>query len=62
MSDNETVPMDATAMQAEEIVRAALGLVAYKRRTDDRYLYREEWKLVEAVEAYGTEFKGLRGH
>ena len=62
MSDNETVPMDVTAMQAEVIVKAALDVVQEKWRTSDGRLCRAEWKLVEAVEAYGFEFKGLRGH
>ena len=61
MSDNENVPMDVTAMQAEGIVQAAMNLVARQNREGGNCMNREEWKLVEAVEAYGFKFKGVRG-
>ena len=60
MGDSETVPMDVTAEQASRIVRAAVVLVKDKYRTGKWLLNREEWKLVEAVEDYGLEFKGIR--
>ena len=61
MSDNENVPIDVTAMQAEAVVQAAMKLVVHKKNTQDNLMNREEWKLVEAVEAYGFKFKGVRG-
>jgi len=57
MSD-ENVPMDATAMYAEEIVKAA---IAWRWAMDaDPVLTRAEWRLHEATGNYGSEFKGLR--
>lgn len=57
----ENVPADATAMKAEAIVFAALS---WRRSADvlmtDKFT-REEWALVEACEAYGDRYKGVRG-
>jgi len=57
-SGDSNVPADATAMQAEAVVRAAIewrnGL------EDDPKLSREEWVLYDALTRYGSEFKGLR--
>lgn len=56
MSD-ENVPLDARAVRAEAVVKAALEWAAI---TEGAWsLSREEWRLLEAVEVYGG--KGLRG-
>jgi len=58
MSDDINVPADATAMQAEAIVRAAIAW-AWTVQPDDR-MGRNDWKLYEACTQYGDDFKGLR--
>jgi len=58
MNDDVNVPMDATAMQAEEIVKAAIAW-AWEIVGDPR-LTRAEWKLIDACKSYGDDFKGLR--
>jgi len=57
MSD-ENVPIDAIAMHAEAIVKAAIGW-AWALDADPR-MTREEWTLFEACKIYGDEFKGMR--
>lgn len=56
MSD-ENVPMDATAMQAEAIVKAA---IAWRLRQEtDPIMNLEEFRLYEACKEYGDQFKGV---
>jgi hypothetical protein len=57
MTDEVNVPMDATAMQAEDLVRAAIKWAW--ANSDKQHLTRDEWMLLEACENYGDQFKGL---
>lgn len=55
----ENVPADTTAMQAEEIIKAA---IAWRfEQGPDPMLSRDEWHLYEACNAYGDKFKGVQG-
>ena len=58
MSDTENVPIDVTAMHAEEIVKAAIAL--RWKQTGDEMMSREQWVLFEACNEYGKNYKGLR--
>jgi hypothetical protein len=60
MSDDQKVPMDATAMQAEAVVKAALDWM-WSRAGSKKRMTREEWQLHEACSGYGDKYKGLRG-
>ena len=52
------VPMDAIAMHAEEIVKAA---IIWRWSLDSNpMLTAAEWKLFEATGEYGDTFRGLR--
>jgi hypothetical protein len=55
--DDENVPMDVTATQAEAVVKAAMAW-AYSIDISDRFT-QLEWRLYEALTAYGDEYKGL---
>ena len=59
MNDNSNVPMDATAMQADAVIKAA---IAWRLDNDGGGLMsRAEWELFMATNAYGDKFKGTRG-
>jgi hypothetical protein len=55
---NENVPMDALAAKSEQVVRAALDW-AWSIDAEGR-MTAAEWRLLEAAEAYGDSYKGLR--
>jgi len=56
--DEVNVPADATAMQAEEIVRSA---IAWRYKQDLTGVYTiQEWELIKATDNYGDRYKGLR--
>jgi len=56
--DDSTVPIDATAEQAEALVKAAIAWAG--EAAQERTLTREEWKLLEACQSYGDHYRGLR--
>ena len=58
MSDDANVPMDAIADQAEAVIKAAI-VWRWAAEADPR-MTQAEWKLYEATNAYGSEFKGVR--
>ena len=60
MSDDQNVPMDVTAMQAESIVKAAQSWAWSLSQREDPRMTEEEWVLWAALKDYGSEFKGLR--
>lgn len=57
--DNGNAPADATAMQAEAIVRAAIEWRTQKGPNE--YLSLAEWELYQAVTNYGNVYKGVKG-
>jgi len=58
MSNDANRPMDATAMQAEAVVKAAIEW-RYEHR-GERDMSRVEWELWQATNGYGDTWKGLR--
>ena len=59
MEDGTSVPMDATAMQADAVIKAA---IAWRwTRNDEESMSKAEWELFMATNAYGDTFKGTRG-
>lgn len=56
--DNENVPIDAVALRAEAVVRAAIDW-GFTVDVDGSFT-RQQWKLYDALLEYGDEFKGLR--
>lgn len=59
MTNEENAPMDATAMHAEAIIRAAIEWRF--ERGDHTLMNRAEWKLFEACNEYGDQYRGVRG-
>ena len=58
MMEAENLPVDAIAMDAEAIVKAA---IEWKRWQGERKpMTREEWLLDAACDSYGYIYKGLR--
>ena len=59
MIDNGHAPVDATAMQADAVIKAA---IAWRwTRNDKELMSKAEWELFMATNAYGGTFKGTRG-
>ena len=60
MTNEENIPMDATAAQAEAVVIAAIAWGWASGSQMQARLTREEWALMEALKGYGDKFKGLK--
>lgn len=59
-ADSDTVPMDATAAQAEAVMNAAIAWAWALPTHQELRMTQEEWRLFEALRAYGETYKGLR--
>jgi len=55
--NTQNAPGDATAMEVEAIVRAA---IEWRLSHEDKLMTREDWDLMEACIAYGDTYKGLK--
>jgi len=60
MSNDANRPMDATAMQAEAVVKAAQSWGWSKSAKKGQRMTEQEWELLKALRDYGDKWKGLR--